>query len=154
MGEKEVFEAARNGYAMYGALAKQLMDKHSAALVYEAVASMGEAAGKSSGERLKQGTEKFASQLLESQLAGGWKSEVRVEVNRVVLKNHTCPCYAGMRAGGLSHEEARKMCYTWWARFPDSAREANPGVKDYYIEHYRSPEADYCLEVFEVRGKS
>jgi hypothetical protein len=154
MGEKELYEAAKNGYAMYGALAKQLMDKHGAEMVYEAVASMGEAAGRGSGEGLKLGIEKFASQLLESQLAGGWRSEVKVDGNKVVLKNHTCPCYAGMRAGGLSHEEARKMCYNWWARFPDSAREVNPGVKDYWIEHYRSPEADYCLEVFEVHEKS
>jgi hypothetical protein len=154
MGEKELYEAAKNGYAMYGALAKQLMDKHGASIVYDAVVSMGEAAGRGSGEGLRQGTEKFASQLLESQLAGGWRSEVKVDGNKVVLKNHTCPCYAGMRAGGLSHEEARKMCYNWWARFPDSAREVNLGVKDYWIEHYRSPEADYCLEVFEVHGKS
>jgi len=154
MGEGELFEAAKNGYAMYGALAKQLMLKHGAAMVYEAVASMGEAAGRGSGERLKLGLDKFASQLLESQLAGGWRSEVMVEGNKVVLKNHTCPCYSGMRAGGLSHDEARKMCYSWWARFPDSAKKVNLGVKDYWIEHYRSPEADYCLEVFEVREKS
>ena len=46
MGEGELFEAAKNGYAMYGALAKQLMLKHGAAMVYEAVASMGEAEGR------------------------------------------------------------------------------------------------------------
>jgi hypothetical protein len=154
MGEKEIFEAAKNGYAWAGELAKQLMDKHGAAMVYDALASMGEAAGRGSGEGLKQGTEKFASQLLESQLAGGWRSEVKVEGNKVVLKNHTCPCYAGYRAGGLSHEEAKMMCYSWWARFPDSAKKANRGVKNFWIEHYRSPEEDYCLEVFEVHGKS
>ena len=91
MGEGELFEAAKNGYAMYGALAKQLMLKHGAAMVYEAVASMGEAAGRGSGERLKLGLDKFASQLLESQLVGGWRSEVKVEGNKVVLKNTPAP---------------------------------------------------------------
>ena len=154
MGEKEIFEAAKGGYAWAGALAKQMMDKHGSAMVHEALASMGEVAGGGTGEELKHGTERFASQLLEGQLSGGWRSEVKVEGNKVILKNHTCPCYAGYRAGGLSHEEARKMCYSWWTRFPAGAKMVNPGVRNFWIEHYRSPEEDYCLEVFEVHGGS
>ncbi len=83
MGERELYEAAKNGYAMYGALAKQLMDKYGAEMVYKAVASMGEAAGRGSGEGLKLGIEKFASQLLESQLAGDGGPRLRLMGTRL-----------------------------------------------------------------------
>jgi len=150
-GKNELYEAAKGGYTMAGALARQIIDKHGAATVYAAITNIGEAAGRSSGERLKQGTEKFASQLLESQRANGWSSEIKVEGNKVTLRNNTCPCHAGYLAGGLSYEEAKRMCYSFWSRFPSSAKSVNQNVKDYWIEHFRTPEADYCLEVFEVK---
>ncbi len=154
MSNDELFKAATNGFAMYGALAKIIMEKHGEALVHEAVALMGEASGPGSGEGFKQGVERFASQLLESQLAGGWTSDVKVEGNKVILTNYKCPCYAGMRAAGLSHEETRQMCMSWFSKFPDGAKSVNPNIKDYWIEKYRSPELDYCLEVFEAYKKT
>ena len=151
MNHKALADAAKNGYAMYGSLARELMHSHGEEMVYEAVASMGEAAGVESGRGSKAGVEQFAKQLLESQLAGGWDSEVKVEGGKVTLINHTCPCYSGMREAGLSHEQAKNMCYAWWRRFPDNAKRENSSVVGYKIEKYRSNESGICHEVFEFK---
>ena len=150
MDRKDLANAAKNGYTMYGSLAKELMQSHGETVVYESVAAMGEAAGAESG-RSNVGTEQFAKQLLESQLSRGWDSEVKVEGGKVTLINHTCPCYSGMREAGLSHEQAKNMCYAWWKRFPDSARKENPSVVGYRIEKYRLNESGVCHEVFEFK---
>jgi hypothetical protein len=118
--------------------------------VYEAAAAMGEESGTSTGEGTKLGAKEFSEQLLAGQLAGGWDSEVTVEGGKVTIINHTCPCYSGMRESGLSHEQAKNMCSSWWRRFPDSARKVNPSIKGFRIEKYRSGESDSCLEVFEL----
>ena len=152
MEQKQLAHAAKNGYAMYGSLAKQLMQSHGETMVYEAVAAMGEAAGVESGKGSKVGAEQFAKGLLESQLANGWNSEVKVEGGKVTLINHTCPCYSGMREAGLTHEQTRNMCYAWWRRFPDSARKENSSVVGYHIEKYRDSESGICHEVFEFKA--
>ena len=151
MDRKDLANAAKNGYAMYGSLAKEMMQSHGEQVVYEAIASMGMAAGTESGKRSKAGAEQFAKELLESQLNGGWDSEVKVEGGKVTLINHTCPCYSGMREAGLSHEQAKNMCYAWWRRFPDSAKKENPSVVGYRIEKYRLNESGTCNEVFEFK---
>jgi hypothetical protein len=131
-----VAQAAKNGFAMYGFLAKELMAKHGGEIVYEAVETMG--------------VKRYAEQLLASQQAGGWEAEVKVDGGKVTLINYTCPCYSGMREAGLSHEQAKNMCFSWWRRFPESARKVNSSIKNLHIEKYRSNESDYCIETFEL----
>ena len=150
MSISKVAQAAKNGFAMYGSLAKELIAKHGGEIVYEAVEAMGESSGPVYGEWTKLGAEKYAEQLLASQQAGGWDSEVKVDGGKVTLINHTCPCYSGMREAGLSHEQAKNMCYSWWRRFPESARKVNSSIKNFHIEKYRSNESDSCLETFEL----
>ncbi|MCX6656554.1 MAG: hypothetical protein NTY03_15750 [Candidatus Bathyarchaeota archaeon] len=136
MSKSKVAQAAKNGFAMYGSLAKELMAKHGGEIVYEAVETMGE--------------KRYAEQLLASQQAGGCEAEVKVDGGKVTLINHTCPCYSGMREAGLSHEQAKNMCFSWWRRFPESARKVNSSIKNLHIEKYRSNESDYCIETFEL----
>lgn len=150
MDKKALANAAKNGFAMYGSLAKHMMKRLGEQTVYEAAAAMGEESGAQYSEWTKLGAEEYSKQLLASQLAGGWDAEVKVEGGKVTLINHTCPCYSGMREAGLSHEQARNMCYSWWRRFPESAKRANLAIKDFRIEKYRSGESDSCFEVFEL----
>jgi hypothetical protein len=112
--------------------------------------AMGEESGAIYSELTKLGAEEFSKQLLAGQLAGGYDSKVKVEGGKVTLLNHTCPCYSGMRESGLSHEQAKNMCTSWWKRFPESVRKVNPTIKSFRIEKYRSGESDSCLEVFEL----
>jgi hypothetical protein len=150
MENKELANAAKNGFAMYGSLAKEIMKRLGEQTVYDAAAAMGEANGSTMGEWTKLGAEEYAKQLLASQLSGGWDSEVKVESGKVTLINHTCPCYSGMRESGLSHEQAKNMCFSWWRRFPESAKRVNPKIKSFKIDKYRSGESDACFEVFEL----
>lgn len=150
MDQKALANAAKNGFAMYGSLAKHLMQRLGEQTVYEVAVAMGEESGPMYGEWTRLGAEGYSKQLLASQLAGGWDSEVKIEGGKVTLINHTCPCYSGMRASGLSHEQAKNMCLNWWKRFPESARKSNPAIKSFRIEKYRSGESDSCLEVFEL----
>ena len=150
MEQKTLANAAKNGFAMYGSLAKHLIRELGEQTVYEAAAAMGEESGATYGEWTKLGAEEYSKQLLASQLAGGWTSEVKVEGEKVTLINHTCPCYSGMREAGLSHDQAKNMCLSWWRRFPESARKVNPRIKNFMIEKYRSGESDSCFEVFEL----
>jgi hypothetical protein len=150
MDQKALANAAKNGFSMYGSLAKHLMQKLGEQTVYDAAAAMGEESGSVYGGWTKLGAEEYSKQLLASQLANGWDSEVKVEGGKVTLINHTCPCYLGMRESGLSHEQAKGMCFSWWRRFPESARKVNPAIKGFRIEKYRSDESNYCLEVFEL----
>jgi predicted ArsR family transcriptional regulator len=150
MSVNELGRAAKNGFAMYGSLAKELMTRHGEKMVYEAVEAMGESSGPIYGEWTNLGAKQYAEQLLESQRSGGWSAEVKVDGGKVTLINHTCPCYSGMREGGLTHEQAKKMCYSWWKRLPESAKKVNHSIKNMQIERYRSNESDYCLETFEL----
>ena len=150
MDQKALANAAKNGFAMYGSLAKEMMLRLGEQMVYDAAAAMGEASGPVYGEWTKLGADQYSKQLLNSQLAGGWDSEVKVEGGKVTLINHSCPCYSGMREAGLSHEQARIMCFSWWRRFPDSAKSVNPAIKNFRIEKFRASESDSCLEVFEL----
>jgi hypothetical protein len=154
MDRKELANAAKNGFAMYGQLARILMGKIGEKKLYDAVADMGEESGAAYGEWTKLGPEGYSKQLLASQLSGGWDSEVKVEGGKVTLVNHTCPCYTGMRESGLTHEQAKNMCYAWWRNFPESAKKNNHSVKNFKIEKYRDNESDYCLEVFELKDMS
>ena len=150
MDQKTLANAAKNGFAMYGSLAKHLIRELGEQTVYEAAAAMGEESGSTYGEWTNLGAEEYSKQLLASQLAGGWTSEVKVEGGKVTLINHACPCYSGMREAGLSHDQAKNMCLSWWRRFPESARKVNSSIKNLHIEKYRSNESDYCLETFEL----
>jgi len=150
MSKSKLAQAAKNGFAMYGSLAKELMAIHGEKIVYEAVEAMGESSGPVYAEWTKLGAKKYAEQLLANQRAGGWGAEVKVDGGKVTLINNTCPCYSGMREAGLSHEQAKNMCYSWWRRFPESARKVNSSIKNFHIEKYRSNESDYCLETFEL----
>jgi len=150
MDQKVVANAAKNGFAMYGSLAKHMMRRLGEQTVYDAVAAMGEESGAMYSEWTRLGAEEYSKQLLASQLSGGWDAEVKVEGGKVTLINRTCPCYSGMLEAGLSHEQARNMCYAWWRRFPESAKKANPAIKDFRIEKYRTGESDSCFEVFEL----
>ncbi len=150
MDQKELANAAKNGFAMYGQLARILMGKIGEKSLYDAVADMGEESAAAYAEWTKLGAEAYSKQLLASQRSGGWEADVKVEGGKVTLINHTCPCYAGMRESGLTHDQARNMCYAWWRKFPDAAKKNNPAVKNFKIEKYRSDASDFCLEVFEL----
>jgi len=47
MSKSNLAQAAKNGFAMYGSLAKELMAKHGEKIVYEAVEAMENQAGQS-----------------------------------------------------------------------------------------------------------
>jgi len=85
MSKSKLAQAAKNGFAMYGSLAKELMAIHGEKIVYEAVEAMGESSGPVYAEWTKLGEKKYAEQLLANQRAGGWRAEVKLARARVRL---------------------------------------------------------------------
>ena len=77
MDQEALANAAKNGFAMYGSLAKEMMLRLGEQLVYNAVAAIGEASGSVYGEWTKLGAVQYSEQLLNNQIAGGWNSGER-----------------------------------------------------------------------------